>query len=490
MLKLHKSFDSLKKSSKKLIIIGSAATFKEEVPQQTLAAEFWQLFKPAIKDALVGERTQSFRTLTNTDGLQGVQLIILANQVSRSNSPTNKEAIYLNTDELETDPRPAVIAFVEDPSHAKAVIGALARRVRLYSRKTDGKEVGDTLHLMLCDRQGQALPANKEWSSLFSSVQWTCKVVDTAPSDMNPKLFAEEIKTTFKSNNDVSIQEIKGSALLKQKLGGIHAVGRAATEEPRMLVLTYNPGKSKASKSFAMIGKGVTYDTGGLSLKIQGSMVGMKSDMGGAAAVLGAFQNLVNSGFKHQLIACVGLVENAIGPTSYKNDDIITMHSGKTVEINNTDAEGRLVLADCVSYVARKLKPDYLFDAATLTGAQMVATGLLHAGLVSNEDDLESAFIAAGKLSGDMVAPLPFAPEIYQEELKSQVADMRNSVKNRMNAQSSCAAQFIYAHIADLKPAQSWAHIDLAGPSMSPNGIATGYGVALFSQVIQDLATA
>ena len=157
------------------------------------------------------------------------------------------------------------------------------------------------------------------------------------------------------------------------------------------------------------------------------------------------------------------------------------MHSGKTVEVNNTDAEGRIVLADCMSYGCRKYQPDLVIDAATLTGAQLIATGYLHAGIVSNRDEVETLAVAVGKSSGDLVAPLPFAPEFLKSEFTSTVADMRNSVKNRMNAQSSCAAQFIYNHIDDLDI--PWLHVDLAGPASTESGKGTGYGVGLLSEM-------
>ena len=178
------------------------------------------------------------------------------------------------------------------------------------------------------------------------------------------------------------------------------------------------------------------------------------------------------------------LAENAVGPNAYKPDDILNMHSGKTVEINNTDAEGRILLADGVSYAGRKLNADHVLDAATLTGAQLVSTGILHAAIFSNRQALEELFVQAGRSSGDLVHPLPFAPEFYKAELRSAVADMKNSVKNRMNAQSSCAAQFIYWHIEDLDVA--WCHVDLAGPAFNRQH-ATGFGVALLAEAVRRL---
>jgi probable aminopeptidase NPEPL1 len=298
---------------------------------------------------------------------------------------------------------------------------------------------------------------------------------------MNPEKLAESAKELLVGLEHVRMKEIAGDALLENDLNGIHAVGRTALKAPRMLVATYTP--PNASKlHVALVGKGITFDTGGLHLKGRGSMETMKSDMGGSAAVAGAFRVLARTGCPHKLSLVMCIAENAIGPGSYKPDDVLIMHSGKTVEINNTDAEGRLLLADGVSYAARVLKADVIIDAATLTGAQLVATGLMHAAVMSNDEALERTAIEAGYATGDLVHPLPFAPEFYKAEFKSPVADMRNSVKDRANAQTSCAGQFIYNHLEDC--AVRWCHIDLAGPSFRSDR-ATGFGVALMSEMVR-----
>jgi len=294
---------------------------------------------------------------------------------------------------------------------------------------------------------------------------------------------AKEARALLRGLEGVTVRELRGKALVDAGLGGIHGVGRAARSEPRMLVASWNPGR-KRSRHVALVGKGVTYDTGGLNLKVGGSMPGMKCDMGGAAAVLGAFRALVQGGCKQRLSLVLCLAENAIGPLSVKPDDVLTMHSGKTVEINNTDAEGRLLLADGVSWAARKLGADLVVDAATLTGAQLVSTGLLHAGLVCNGAEVEAAMVRAGLASGDLVHPLPFLPAFHKLEFKSAVADMRNSVKNRMNAQSSCAAQFVHWHLEGT--GVDWAHVDLAGPAYIEDR-GTGFGVALLEEFVQAL---
>jgi len=206
--------------------------------------------------------------------------------------------------------------------------------------------------------------------------------------------------------------------------------------------------------------------------------------MGGAAAVLGAFAALAHKPpCRLSLLLC--LAENAIGPLAYKPDDILTLHSGKTVEINNTDAEGRLLLADGCSYAARVLKADVVLDAATLTGAQGVATGDLHAAVVCDDERIEQALLAAGRETGDLCWPLPCVPEFYRSEFASPIADMRNSVKNRSNAQVSCAAEFVHWHLDGTKV--RWGHVDLAFPAFRGDR-GTGYGVALLDAAVRRLA--
>ena len=209
-------------------------------------------------------------------------------------------------------------------------------------------------------------------------------------------------------------------------------------------------------------------------------------DMGGAAAVLGAFASIARRGLHTNICAVLCLAENAIGPKAVRNDDIITIYSGKTVEINNTDAEGRLVLGDGVAYATQHLNADVVVDLATLTGAQLVSTGKNHAAIVCNDEALERHTVALGKQCGDLVHPLPYCPEFLSTEFKSEVADMKNSVKDRMNAQSSCAGHFVEAHLSSEgnEYQGQWLHIDLAGPAFSQER-GTGYGVTLLNGLAQ-----
>src|SRR5690606_16330924 len=213
------------------------------------------------------------------------------------------------------------------------------------------------------------------------------RLVDTPPADLDTGRFAAEARAALRGVPRVRVTEIAGDRLLRAGLRGVHTVGRAASVPPRVLVARW-PGAARRGP--------------------RGAMEGMKGDMGGAAAALGAFRVLARERCPLPLSLVLCVAENAIGPGAFKPDDVLTMHSGKTVEINNTDAEGRLLLADGVSYAARVLRAGVVLDAATLTGAQMVATGLLHAAVVSNEDALERILIEAGRATGDLTHPLPF----------------------------------------------------------------------------------
>jgi probable aminopeptidase NPEPL1 len=314
-------------------------------------------------------------------------------------------------------------------------------------------------------------------------------MVDTPCSELNTSIFCEEARTLVESLNistplaKVGIKVIEGEALKNGGFGGIWSVGKAAEFPPALVILEYLPNENK-EKTLALVGKGIVYDSGGLSIKTTPGMCHMKSDMGGAAAVLNSFAAIVKNKVNINVYGMLCLAENAVGPTSYRNDDILYMYSGKTVEINNTDAEGRLVLGDGVAYASRHLNPSIVVDIATLTGAQLITTGMQHAAVLTPSDATEEKIRAAGKLSGDLVFPLLYAPEILKPEFTSSVADMKNSVKDRSNAQSSCAGHFVESHL-DSKYKGEYLHIDIAGPAYHGER-ATGFGTSLLYQFVKN----
>ncbi|KAL0811796.1 hypothetical protein ABMA28_009226 [Loxostege sticticalis] len=312
--------------------------------------------------------------------------------------------------------------------------------------------------------------------AVADATRLAARITDTPANVMNVDKFIEEAVAVAKELEIPEPTIIRGEELKARGMGGLYGVGAAAECPPALVVLSY--AAPDATETVAWVGKGIVYDTGGLSIKARTSMVGMKGDCGGAAGVLGAFAAAVKAKPTINLHAVLCLAENAVGPKATRPDDIHTLYSGRTVEINNTDAEGRLVLSDGVVYASRDLKADTIVDVATLTGAQGTATGKYHAAIVSNNRRLEDLCVRAGRVSGDLAHALPFAPELHFTEFSSAVADMKNSVaQDRNNAQPSCAGLFILAHLG-FEFRGAWLHVDMAAPAHCGER-ATGYGVAL-----------
>jgi leucyl aminopeptidase len=268
------------------------------------------------------------------------------------------------------------------------------------------------------------------------------------------------------------------------------AVSQGSDEEPRFIHLAYKPkGKTPSKKKIALIGKGVTFDSGGLSLKPSNAMEDMKIDMSGAAAVISAIGVLADMGVPYEVHAIAACTENMPSGKSYKLGDVLKSMSGKTVEINNTDAEGRLVLADALWY-ARREGATHVIDLATLTGAMELALGDLYAGFFSNDDEWRDRIAAAGDRSGDLVWPFPLHAR-YRRYVDSTYADMKNSSTLRQGG-PVLAAKFLEEFAGE----GPWAHVDMAGPGFLersrgdyyrvPGG--TGYGVRLLAELAASLA--
>eukprot|EP00755_Sulcionema_specki_P036993 Sspe_Gene.22772::Locus_8713_Transcript_1_1_Confidence_1.000_Length_1561::g.22772::m.22772/K09611/NPEPL1; probable aminopeptidase NPEPL1 len=210
-------------------------------------------------------------------------------------------------------------------------------------------------------------------------------------------------------------------------------------------------------------------------------MKGMKKDMGGSAAVLGGFMIAARMGVKKKVHALLAMADNAVGPLSQRNDDIVRSLAGKTIEIFNTDAEGRLALCDAVAYATKYLKPTSLLDMATLTGAQSICTGKAIAAFLTNDEEMERKAMAAGKASGDLCFPVVYAPQIHVPDIESAVADLRNTNITKFNANVSCAGHFI-AQAGFVDYNGPWLHVDMSGPAWADEK-ATAWGVAFLNQV-------
>lgn len=294
------------------------------------------------------------------------------------------------------------------------------------------------------------------------------------------------IKKIVKGNKHVRL-EILNEKELKAKGLNLHlAVNQGSPKEPKLIIIRYKGGNPKDPYT-AFVGKGITFDTGGLNLKPTGSIETMRSDMSGAAAVIGTLKNTIALNLRKNILFVTAIAENAVGSRSFKPGDVIKGYSGKTVEIGNTDAEGRLVLADAIAYVIKNYKPNRLIDIATLTGACVVALGHDYSGLISTDEELAAALLKSAQETDDRLWRLPSYPEI-KNYVKSQYADLKNIGTQKGVAGACTAAEFLRQFADGTK----WAHLDIAGTAFSEGqgrmyfGYgATGAGVRLLTEYLR-----
>jgi leucyl aminopeptidase len=308
-------------------------------------------------------------------------------------------------------------------------------------------------------------------------------LVNEPANVLSPAEFAARAKALGKLG--VKVDVLGPAALKKLGMGALLAVGQGS-ERPSQVVVMQWKGAGAKAEPIAIVGKGVTFDTGGISLKPAAGMEDMKGDMAGAACVVGLMHELAARKAKVNAVGVIGLVENMPSGSAQRPGDIVTSMSGQTIEVLNTDAEGRMVLGDCLWYVQERFKPKAVINLATLTGAVMVALGKEYAGLFSNNDDLANELVAAGAATGEKLWRLPLGPK-YDKQIDSKVADMKNT--GGKWGGSISAAQFLQRFIKEGTP---WAHLDIAGTAMSSvdseinRSWGSGFGVRLLDRLIAD----
>jgi leucyl aminopeptidase len=317
-------------------------------------------------------------------------------------------------------------------------------------------------------------------SRLAESVALARDLVNTPPSDLDPTQLATIIVDRLSGRDGVTVEVWDEERIVAERLGGLLGVARGSTQEPRLLRADYQPTDPVEIDGHvphvALVGKGITFDSGGLSLKSPGGMETMKTDMGGAAAVFGAFDAATALGAPVRITAIAPITENMPSGSAIKPGDVLVTRNGKTIEVLNTDAEGRLVLADGLT-LAVEAGPDAIIDLATLTGAAVVALGKEIAGLFGNDDTLVAAVRAAGLQAGENLWPMPL-PDDYRTHIDSDIADMRNMGRAGEGG-SIAAAMLLREFVSDV----AWAHLDIAGPARSDDNSryltkgGTGFGV-------------
>ncbi len=375
-------------------------------------------------------------------------------------------------------------------SAAAASDFALGYRLRSYkfdkykSKKPDDEETAppQEVALLVAD-PGAARRAHTHGEPVAEGVELARDLVNEPPNVLFPESFAARAQELEKLGVDVEVLDDK--AMAKLGMGALLAVGQGSKRASRFVVMRWKGAKSKKSQPVAIVGKGVCFDTGGISIKPAASMEDMKGDMAGAACVVGLMHALAKRKAKANVVGVIGLVENMPGGEAYRPGDILKSMSGQTIEVVNTDAEGRLVLADALWWTKETVKPKLMVNLATLTGAILVALGVENAGLFSNDDELSTRLGEAGKATGETVWRMPMGPA-YDKLIDSKFADMKNS--GGRHAGSITAAQFLKRFVGETP----WAHLDIAGTAMASPATETnaswgsGWGVRLLDRLVAD----
>jgi leucyl aminopeptidase len=375
---------------------------------------------------------------------------------------------------------------------ADLALGALLRsyafkKYRTPRKSEDGaeEESRDGLRRLTiqCAKPDAAAKAFAARKAVAEGVFLARDLVNEPANILGPVEFAERMRDLSRAG--VEVEVLDGDQLSALKMGALLGVAQGSARPPRVVVMQWHGAKSKRAKTLCFVGKGVCFDTGGISMKPAAGMEDMKGDMGGAACVAGLILALAGRKAAVNAVGLIGLVENMPSGTAQRPGDIVTSMSGQTIEVLNTDAEGRLVLADVLWYAQERFKPRFIVDLATLTGAIIVALGKEYAGLFCNDDRLAGELSSAGEATGEKVWRMPLG-KAYDKLIDSKNADMKNIGGRHGGAIT--AAQFIQRFIKDTP----WAHLDVAGTAMDStkneisSGWASGWGVRLLDRLVAD----
>ncbi|MBI2134159.1 leucyl aminopeptidase [Candidatus Woesearchaeota archaeon] len=382
--------------------------------------------------------------------------------------------------ELSFSVTPRQVVFSESEivsSLAEASILAF-NKYDLY--KSEKPQVKLATVKICCQKDEDSVRNALSFSSIVAKNVCSCRDLINTPGTISVPAYISGLALELCRKMKLKCTVLDKKALQKMGANAILAVGSASENEPRLVAIEYNPENAKVA--YALVGKGITFDSGGLDLKSAAAMESMKHDMSGAAAVLFTLLSVAELKLPVRVIGVLALTENAIGPNAYKPGDIIKTMSGKTVEVLNTDAEGRIILSDALHY-SKGFKPDYIIDVATLTGACIVALGSEASGVMGNDAALIARIREAGMRTFERVWELPLFDE-YQNYVKSDFADVKNVVSNQPSGGGAVVAgKFLSVFVDDFK----WAHLDIAGTAWSdsdsgynPKG-ATGVGVRLLT---------
>lgn len=430
-----------------------------------------ELDKGEIFPLLEGEKTLLFLGLGKTDKLSPADLRVQVRKAMLSSHVNKARTVEIHPYRRDDAD---IIAIIE------AVVIGMYVWDKYKSKDKNDKSIKDKEITIAAESK----PAYKEAISICQGVNLARDLVNDNADTVTSGFLESTVKGIVKGHKNVILEVLNRKELKAKGLNFHLAVNQASNKEPKLVIVRYNGGK-KNEGATAVIGKGMTFDTGGLNLKPTGSIETMKMDMSGAAAVCGILKNVLALKIQKNLIFVLGIAENSIGSAAYKPGDVITGYAGKSVEIGNTDAEGRLVLADAFAYIVKNYKPSRMIDLATLTGACVVALGFDYTGLFSNSDELARQLLESSQKTDDRAWRLPVYPEL-KEYIKSPIADLKNT--SSIKGGGACtAAEFLH----QFTEGTIWAHLDIAGSAYAEGtgrmyyGYgATGAGVRLVTHYL------
>ncbi|NYJ75074.1 leucyl aminopeptidase [Allobranchiibius huperziae] len=420
-------------------------------------------------------------------GVPGAGDLVVATGSGLSGEPTatDAETVRRAAGAAVTKFRGTPSAYLALPTEDPALLTASVEGGLFGAYAYTAYKTGDVKAPVATLRVHASSPTGKDAKALIARAQtvaaaqnWARDLVNMPPLDLYPESFAQAVRERF-SGTKVKVEVAEEAQLVKDECGGLIGVGRGSARPPRLVTLTYKP--RKASAHLALVGKGITFDSGGLCIKPADGMLTMKSDMGGAAAVAATIEAVAALGLPVAVTGYLCLAENLTGADAQRPGDVVRMPNGKTVEIINTDAEGRLVMADGLS-LASRLTPDLTIDVATLTGAAVVALGDQTAAVVSNEDAVREEIVDAAGRAGEAAWPMPLL-EHLRAGLDSKIADVKHTGARPGGLIS--AALFLREFVGNGADGSQlpWAHMDIAGPAYNekPYGYTpfggTGYAV-------------
>jgi leucyl aminopeptidase len=488
------SFGPLGAPKGSALVVFVGADMKPATAVSALVGDLEPLIRAAAKAASFKGAQRTALDILTPSGLDASRLIVVGVAPGKDNAPLDFVMLGGFVFGKTTGAQKVEVAF-EAPAGSwdggAAADFALGLKMRGYKfdkyqtrKKENGEENGAPPEFVV----GTGLVATARAASharfaVAEGVEIARDLVNEPPNVLYPAEFADRAKALEKLGVDVAVLDEKEMA--KLGMNALLGVGRGSARDSRVGTMRWNGARSKRAKPVVVVGKGVCFDSGGISIKPAAGMEDMKGDMGGAACVVGLLHALAARKAKANVVGVIGLVENMPDGEAIRPGDILTSMSGQTIEIINTDAEGRLVLSDALWYAQETFKPRLMIDLATLTGAIMIALGHEYAGLFSNNDELAERIAAAGVATGEKVWRMPLARP-YDKLIDSKVADMKNT--GGWHGGSITAAQFLQRFVKDTP----WAHIDVAGVAMgSPSSDinpswGSGWGVRLLNRLIAD----